>query len=129
MEAIKEALAPVFEKMSDRIAAAYLFGSRAKGEAGPASDVDLAVLLHESAGNCGQELRLDLYADCCRALKRNDIDIVILNTTRNLFLLEEVVNRGVVLYQNDIGLREEFEVNVMHDFIEFRDHRKKVMGV
>jgi len=129
VEAIKEALAPIFAKMSDRIAAAYLFGSRAKGEAGPTSDVDLAVLLHDAAGNCGLELRLDLYADCCRALKRNDIDIVILNTTRNQFLLEEVVSRGVVLYQDDVGLREEFEVKVMHDFIEFRDHRKRVMGV
>ncbi|MBI5529325.1 MAG: nucleotidyltransferase domain-containing protein, partial [Deltaproteobacteria bacterium] len=31
------------------VAAAYLFGSRARGNAGPTSDVDIAVLLKEGA--------------------------------------------------------------------------------
>ena len=129
MVGIKETLAPVFAKVNLSIAVAYLFGSSAKGEAGPESDIDLAVLLRDPAGNAGLDLRLDLYADCCRALKRNDIDIVVLNTARNLFLLNDVVCSGVVLYEADAGFREEFEVKVRHDFIEFRDHRKKVMGV
>lgn len=129
MTSIKETLAPVFEKMHEMIAVAYLFGSSAKGESGPRSDIDLAVLLRDSAGTASLDVRLDLYADCCRALKRNDIDIVMLNTTRNLFLLEDIVQNGIVLYQDDVGLRQEYEVKIMHDFIEFRDHRKKVLGV
>jgi uncharacterized protein len=129
VDEVKKSLIPVFEKMSDRIAAAYLFGSSARGDAGPRSDIDLAVLLHDSARPLAQELRLDLYADCCRALKRNDIDIVVMNTTGNLFLLDDIVSNGVVLFQCDAGLREEFEVKVHHDFIDFRDHRKKVLGV
>lgn len=127
--AIKVALAPIFEKMSGMIVVAYLFGSSANGDAGPASDIDLAVLLHGVAGNTGSDVRLDLYADCCRALKRNDVDIVVLNRTSNLFLLSDIVRTGVILFETDVGLREEFEVRVMHDFIEFRDHRKKILGV
>jgi predicted nucleotidyltransferase len=129
VQEIKNLLAPVFEKMSDRIAVAYLFGSAANGEDGPGSDIDLAVLLHDSAGNAGLEVRLDLYADCSRALKRNDIDVVVLNTARNLFLLNDVVRKGIVLYQCDSGLREEFEVKIVHDFIDFRDHRRRILGV
>jgi uncharacterized protein len=126
---IKAALAPVFEKMHDRIAVVYLFGSSATGQAGPMSDIDLAVLLNGGDPGAGTDLRLDLYADCTRALKRNDVDIIVLNRTKNLFLLEDVVLNGIVLYEEDAGLREEFEVRVMHDFIEFREHRMKVMGV
>ena len=129
MPSIKETLAPVFDKMHETVAVAYLFGSSAKGESGPRSDIDLAVLLRDSAASASLDVRLDLYADCCRALKRNDIDIVMLNTTRNLFLLGDIVQNGIVLYQDDVGLRQEYEVKIMHDFIEFRDHRKKVLGV
>ena len=128
MPEIKSLLTPIFEKMSDRIAVAYLFGSTANGVATAGSDIDLAVLLHESAGNTGLEVRLDLYADCSRALKRNDIDVIVLNTARNLFLLNDVVCSGIVLYEHDAGLREEFEVRIMHDFIDFKDHRKRVLG-
>jgi predicted nucleotidyltransferase len=71
--------------MSDRIAVAYLFGSTANGQAAPGSDIDLAVLLHGSAGDAGLEVRLDLYADCSRAMKRNNIDVVVLNTARISF--------------------------------------------
>lgn len=125
---IKESLAPVFEKMRGRVAVAYLFGSSANGQAGPNSDIDLAVLLHTGGVDADFEVRLELYADCCRALKRNDIDVVVLNRTRNLFLLESVVREGKVLFEDDAELREEYEVRVMHDFIDFREHRMRVMG-
>ena len=68
--------------MRGKIAVAYLFGSSARGEAGPGSDIDQAVLLFDSAGSAGLELRIDIHADCCRALKRNDVDIVVLNTAQ-----------------------------------------------
>ena len=124
---IRRTLAPVFEKMRGRIAVAYLFGSSATGEAGPNSDVDLAVLLKNGCPNAQFDLRLELYADCCRALKRNDVDVVVLNRTGNLFLLESVVRNGIVLFEEDAAFRAEYEVGVMHDFIDFKEHRKRVM--
>jgi predicted nucleotidyltransferase len=126
---IKETLAPVFEKMRPRIAVAYLFGSSATGDAGPKSDIDVAVLFHSGGIEADFETRLELYADCSRALKRNDVDIVVLNRARNLFLLDSVVRNGIVLFEGDPELREEYEVRVMHDFIDFREHRIRVMGV
>ena len=129
IDGIKGALTPVFEKMRDNLAAAYLFGSTSIGEAGPRSDIDLAVLLTCEDLGADFDIRLDLYADCCRALKRNDVDIVVLNRTKNLFLLNDVMRNGILLFDGDTGVREEFEVMVIHDFIEFREHRLRVMGV
>ena len=125
---IKGALAPVFEKMRDNIAAAYPFGSGTNGQTSPMSDIDLAVLLTGKELGASFDIRLDLYADCCRVLKRNEVDVVVLNKTRNLFLLYDVVRNGILLFDGDSGLREEFEVMAVHDFIEFREHRIKVMG-
>jgi uncharacterized protein len=127
-ETVKSALASTFEMAGD-VAAAYLFGSRANGGAGPLSDVDLAVLLTVYDPCLSGEIKLQLYADCSRALKRNDIDIVILNQTRNLFLLDEVARNGVLLFDRDPSSRQEFEFKVIHDAIEFREHRMKIMGV
>jgi len=126
---IKTALEPVFQRVGDKIAAAYLFGSRANGQFGRMSDVDLAVLLTGEAVGAAGEIKIDLYLDCSRALKRNDIDIAVLNTTKNLFLLDEVVRNGIVLFDGDRRFREEFEVKVLHDFIEFKEHRMRVLGV
>lgn len=126
---IRSTLAPVFAKWTDKISAVYLFGSTAGGQAGPGSDIDLAILLADQHYSSGGEIRIDLYVDCSKALKRNDIDIIILNSTRNLFLINDVITNGVVLFDRDPGFREEFEVKKMHDFIEFQEHRRKVMGV
>ena len=124
---LKKALAPVFHSHKS-ISAVYLFGSCSNGQAGPMSDVDLAVLLAGWDYSASADIRLDLYADCCRVLQRNDVDIIVLNKTRNLFLLADVVSKGVLLFDNNPEFREEFEVKVMHDFIDFREHRIRIYG-
>ncbi|KAF0220689.1 MAG: hypothetical protein FD174_1013 [Geobacteraceae bacterium] len=128
VQKIKIILAPVFEKLRDKIAAAYLFGSVSRDETNPASDIDIAVLLYGKYPDPGDDVRFALYADCCRVLKRNDVDIVLLNKAKNLFLLDEIVRNGVVVFEGNAGLREEFESRTLHDSIEFKQHRLKVMG-
>ena len=124
---IKAALEPVFQRNADKIVAAYLFGSSANGRVGPMSDIDIAVLLTGQTVVAAGDIKIDLYLDCSRALKRNDIDIAVLNTTKNLFLLHDVVSNGVVLFDSDRQLREEFEVKAIHDFIDFKEHRTRVL--
>jgi hypothetical protein len=41
------------------------------------------------------DLRLELYADCCRVLKRNEVDVVMVNKAKNLFLMDEIVRNGM----------------------------------
>ncbi len=125
---MKEILKPAFEKQGDKIAAVYLFGSVAANEVGPSSDIDIAVLLDGRYLDSSDDLRLELYADCCRVLKRNDVDVVVLNKTKNLFLLDEIVRNGIVLFEGNSELKEDFEGRILHDSIEFKQHRLQVMG-
>jgi predicted nucleotidyltransferase len=129
IDSIKKALLPVFEKFGERLVFSYLFGSAAAGETTSLSDVDIAVYFAGGKGDSHFEDRLSLYADICRALKSNDIDLLVLNSATNLIILEEIVRHGVILCDRDPDLREEFELKVLHLSIDFREQRLAVMGV
>ena len=67
--------------------------------------------------------------DFCRVLKRNDIDVVVLNTTTNIVLLDEIIRGGIVLVDRDIDLREEFEQKILHQAMDFKEQRIVFLGV
>lgn len=115
------------ERNADLLAAVYLFGSAASGDATQKSDLDIAILVAEKQRIPG--LRFMLYADFSRALKRNDIDIVILNTSSNLMLQDDIIRYGVLIYEGDFDAREEFESRILHMGMDFREQRKMVIGV
>lgn len=128
-EHLKTELAPVFCKYHQEIIAAYLFGSVARDEASPSSDVDIAILVRTKDRMEAAALRFRLYADLSRTLKRNDIDLVLLNFSDNLILNEEIVRNGKVLYSADDYAREEFELKTLHGCMDFRFQRRYAMGV
>ncbi len=80
----------VFEKY-EQIAFAYLFGSVATGEQTAMSDVDIAIYLRQGV-HFSFDDTLQFQGDCCRILKRNDVDVLVLNNTRNLILLEDIAS-------------------------------------
>ena len=129
INSVQEILSPVFGKHSDKVAFAYLFGSAAKEKMLPLSDVDIAVYFSHVRRELFTDSRLSLYADFCRALKRNDIDIIVLNTATNIIILDEIVRQGKVLYDRDPNLREEFELLILHQAIDFREQRLAVLGI
>jgi len=110
-----------------RISFAYLFGSQARGEATAGSDLDIAIHCADSGLEGRFSLKLDLNADLCRALGRNDVDILILNTAPTL-LQEEVVRHGILLYAHDPAALIEYETNILHRAIDFKTQRLAVMG-
>lgn len=128
-ELLKTELAPAFSKYHEEILAAYLFGSTAMGITSPSSDIDIAVLMRNSDKTSGAALKFRLYADLCRKLKRNDIDLVLLNLSGNLILNDEIIRHGKVLYTTDDDAREEFELNVLHRCADFKFQRRYAMGV
>jgi hypothetical protein len=91
--------------------------------------MDIAVLIRNRDKKNGAELKFRLYADLCRTLKRNDVDLVLLNLTGNLMLNDEIVRHGKVLYTTDDDVREEFELNVLHRCADFKFQRRYAMGV
>lgn len=119
----------VLNKYEHRVLFAYLFGSRARGEGASSSDIDIAVYFAEGTRASHFETKLALYADFCRALKRNDVDIVVLNDTTNLILLDEITRAGIVLYDRNPEVRMDFELRVLHRSLDFKSHRLAIMGV
>ena len=129
LKSIRDALLAVLEKYRDRIVFAYLFGSAAEGEMHPSSDIDVAVYVSDKKAEDHFDIRLSLHADLCRALKRNDIDLLILNRTKNLILLDEIIRHGEVLFDSDIDFRYDFENRILHMAIDFRAQRYSNIGV
>ncbi len=123
IEEIRQKLSPVWESFPE-VKFAYLFGSLARGKAGPLSDLDLAVYLEPYS----HKRFLDLYAACSRALKRDDLDLVVLNRTENLILLESIIREGKLLFERDPGVRFEFEVETLHLALDFRETRRRILG-
>ena len=126
---LKTKLAPDFSRYREEIVAAYLFGSISRGETTPSSDIDIALLLRNNDKINGASLKFRLYADICRTLERNDVDLVLLDLSGNLILNDEIVRQGIVLYSTDDEAREEFELKVLHRSTDFKFQRKYIMGV
>jgi len=95
----------------------YLFGSYAKGDATQKSDVDIAVYLQDVS----LDARLGLHHTLQKALHK-EVDLIVLNETRNIYLLEEIIYHGILL--KDHSMREEYEVRKQHEIIDFKVFRK-----
>jgi len=76
---------------------AYLFGSRARGDSNPESDTDVAVYLDRgSATHSRSGYAAELAAALMTALRRNDIEVVVLNDAPPL-LYHRVLRDGIRL--------------------------------
>lgn len=127
VEDIKKNLSSVFER-SDTVCFAYLFGSVAKGEVTPLSDTDIAVYLGDTDPGAIFNIKLSLHGDISRALNSNHVDLVVLNTLSNNMLIEDIIRHGVVIYDRDTDMREDYEVKALHQAIDFKTQRLAVIG-
>lgn len=122
-------LVPIFEKYSTELIAAYIFGSVAEKKAHLRSDIDIAVLPESFDKQHLFDLKDSLYADLCRVLKRNDIDLILLKASKNVMLIDRIINRGCLVWEKDIVRRKEFEAEKLHEIIDFKEHRYRTLGV
>ncbi|MGM0424678.1 MAG: nucleotidyltransferase domain-containing protein, partial [Thermodesulfobacteriota bacterium] len=88
---MQELLKEVLARHKPRVLFAYLFGSTGTRLEHQRSDLDLAVYFQAQPGEITLEHKLDLYTALSRALQRNQIDIVVLNTCRNYMLLYQIL--------------------------------------
>ncbi|MBO8132067.1 MAG: nucleotidyltransferase domain-containing protein [Candidatus Marinimicrobia bacterium] len=124
---IKKELQPLFKAYKGRIVFAYLFGTAASHDYSPLSDIDLAFYVDSQED--AFDLKLALYTDCTRLLKRNDIDVIILNNLRNLILADEIVTNGTVIFDSNPEVRLDYEVRIHHQALDFMHQRKMIIGV
>jgi predicted nucleotidyltransferase len=99
----------VIQKLSAALAArpeileAYLFGSLARGDDQPHSDVDVAVFVTEAAlGRPGFGYGAELNAELQQTLGRSDVDILVLNGAAPV-LYYAVLRDGVRLLSRELA--------------------------
>jgi predicted nucleotidyltransferase len=115
-EAITSRLKGHFAERADAegIAAAWLFGSVARGTAGPRSDVDVAILYSKEPPPGLAGLGLSLEGDLERLLGLQ-VQVVVLNRA-SVDLVHRVLRDGVLLVDRDRSRRIAFEVRSRNEF-------------
>lgn len=112
---------------SEPVLVAYLFGSQARGDAGPLSDVDVAILVEEGLAPAeALDLRLRLMASLARAFGAERVDVVVLNDAPYL-LQHRVIRDGRVLFCRDELTRVRYEFRVLRDYLDFRYFEDKYL--
>jgi len=106
--------------------AVYLFGSHATEEAGPASDVDLAILLppdlaRESGPLAMSPCRVELEQQL-----RGDVDLVNLRLASTVFQ-NEVINSGRRIASNDEEAALAFEMQVLSAYQKLNEERAGIL--
>ncbi len=106
-------------KSLDNIEFAYLFGSYAREQEREKSDVDIAVFFKQNT----LDARLELCYELSRLIKK-EVDLVVLNDVKNLFLLEAVFKEGKLL--KDSPLRVDFELSKEHDILDYKELKRVI---
>ena len=98
----------------------YLFGSQVGKKSTELSDYDFAIFLDEkTSGNREKEIILRLSAKLSLILKRNNIDLVILNRSLSPLLKFMVLKEGKLLYQKE-PYRVIVEPTIYSEYFDFQ---------
>jgi len=113
---IAQEITRVFAARNENATAVYLFGSIARGEGRPNSDVDVAVLYGKpvEAGLAG--LKLALAGDLEERLGRR-VDLVVLDSQPPDFV-HRVLRDGLLVVENNRSARIRFEVNARNEYFD-----------
>jgi predicted nucleotidyltransferase len=104
----------------EHILAAYLFGSVARNEAGPSSDVDVAVLYREAPPRSLDGLPFELQDHLASQMDR-PVQVVVLNHAP-VDLVHRVLRDGQLLLDRDPALRIRYEVWKRNEFFDLEPH-------
>jgi len=120
LEQIQGLLVPLLKSRSE-VLFAYIFGSLARGTTGPLSDVDIAIYVDETLipGDLPFGYKSELLTEIMSCLKRNDVDLVILNQAPTL-LRFQVLRSGKLIYCRSPRARVRFTEEVFRDYQDLR---------
>lgn len=123
IESYRDALNAVFQQHG--VILAYLYGSQARGDAGPLSDVDIAVLFaREMDKNEQFKHILELHGDLQTVFQRDDVYVMDLSEGTPV-LNNNIRKQGRVLYCSDERARVEFVTHAFHRFVDTEPFRRE----
>ena len=107
------------------VAAAYVFGSQARGNPGPLSDVDVAVWAAPGSNPSRRfALRLELARAATRALDGETVDLVVLDDASPL-LRQRAWRDGELLVDRDPRTRIRDEARALVEFLDTKPLREQ----
>jgi len=113
---LAQEIAHVFAARNEDAAAVYLFGSVARGEDRPDSDVDVAVLYGKPVEPGLAGLKLALAGDLEERLGRR-VDLVVLDAQSPDFI-HRVLRDGLLVLENNRSARIRFEVTARNEYFD-----------
>ena len=106
-------------KKESNILFGYIFGSYAKGSFNSNSDIDIALYFKDNS--------FDYYLEIVHKIEKNiktDVDLVVLNSAKNLYLLDDILKNSIVI--KDHPKRFDFEVYKWHEIVDFKELNKRL---
>lgn len=103
----------------DCVSFGYLFGSYANNTQTPKSDVDIALYLKDKT----VDTKLQLIYELSKAL-RLEVDLVVLNEVKNIYLLESILKNSTVIKESD--KRVDFELRKEHEILDYKSFKKMI---
>lgn len=108
----------------DSVILAYLFGSTVRGDAGKLSDVDIGVLVDENLSKIDRfELELKLMGEIAVLIKKNKIDLIVLNEAP-LLLAYNIIKDGIILKSSE-KKKVKFETKILSMYLDKKYYIKR----
>ena len=113
---LRDVLEAELPKLVPGLAAAYLFGSVARGEDRPGSDVDLGLLYEIAPASTLLDQPFLAAAELESRLGRK-VDVVVMNTAP-VDLVHRILRDGILLCQRNASARVAFEVRARNEYFD-----------
>jgi predicted nucleotidyltransferase len=120
---VEAAVSETLSAQPEAAVAAYIFGSVARGTAGPRSDVDVAVLLANEPPHTLEGLGLDLQGALESRLRR-PTQVIVLNRAP-VDLVHRVLRDGRLVVDSDPSKRIAFEVRARNEFFDLLPYLRR----
>lgn len=121
-DAVLIALREYFTQPPAGTAAVYLFGSVARGDSSPASDVDVAILFEQDPPRTLEGLHTALSDDLQARLGRR-VDLVVLNHA-SPDLVHRVLRDSILVCERNRSARVRFEVRLRNEYFDMEPIRR-----
>jgi predicted nucleotidyltransferase len=122
LEKISSISNEIFQKYPE-IKLGYLYGSYINGNVTPFSDIDIGIVLDPSfQPDSLYIIRISSELEDCFLIDSKIIlDLRVLNDLPPIFL-NKAVRKGKIIFESDKHFRSEFELYVLHAYMDFRPY-------